>query len=295
MEASMRRTFVAIGVCLLSALNAKAQWSSPSGNGSYNGGRVGIGTGANPPANLLHIYSTAVADGLAIDGSSSPAITFKAAGSAQGYIGLPMAANNYFTGAVANDLTIRSESGNVLIGRCCASATLTVAGSSVGIGLVPSANDAKLHVAGDVIVDGNLAAKYQDVAEWVPAGESLTPGTVVVLDRHRDNEVVASRSAYDTAVAGVVSARPGLVLGERSETKAQIATTGRVMVRVDASRVAIRIGDLLVTSDVAGTAMKSQPIEVAGRSLHQPGTIIGKALQPLPAGKGEILVLLSLQ
>jgi hypothetical protein len=31
------------------------------------------------------------------------------------------------------------------------------------------------------------------------------------------------------------------------------------------------------------------------RSFHQPGTIIGKALEPLASGKGEILVLLSLQ
>ena len=133
------------------------------------------------------------------------------------------------------------------------------------------------------------------MAEWVPAGESLTPGTVVVLNRERDNEVIASRSAYDTAVAGVVSAQPGLLLGEASATKAQIATTGRVRVKVDASHGAIRVGDLLVTSDVTGAAMRSQPIEVAGRVFHQPGTIIGKALQPLQNGTGEILVLLSLQ
>ena len=177
---------------------------------------------------------------------------------------------------------------------------ITSAGN-VGIGTAAPGSGFRLdvngnaHVSGDMTVDGNLAAKYQDVAEWVPAGESLQPGTVVVLDRDRDNEVVASRSAYDTAVAGVVSTRPGLILGEPSETKSQIATTGRVIVKVDASRGAIRTGDLLVTSDVVGTAMKSLPIEVAGRTFHQPGTIIGKALQPLPSGQGEILVLLSLQ
>jgi hypothetical protein len=41
--------------------------------------------------------------------------------------------------------------------------------------------------------------------------------------------------------------------------------------------------------------MKSTPIEVQGRAFHQPGTIIGKALEPLPSGEGDILVLLSLQ
>ena len=74
-----------------------------------------------------------------------------------------------------------------------------------------------------------------------------------------------------------------------------IATTGRVKVRVDARTHPVNVGDLLVTSDVAGTAMRSEPIDVAGIKLHRPGTLIGKALEPLARGEGEILVLLSLQ
>jgi hypothetical protein len=41
--------------------------------------------------------------------------------------------------------------------------------------------------------------------------------------------------------------------------------------------------------------MKSEAVEFAGRKMHMPGTIIGKALEPLAKGQGEILVLLSLQ
>ncbi len=41
--------------------------------------------------------------------------------------------------------------------------------------------------------------------------------------------------------------------------------------------------------------MKSEPVVVGGRQIHAPGTIIGKALEPLEGGVGEILVLLSLQ
>jgi len=41
--------------------------------------------------------------------------------------------------------------------------------------------------------------------------------------------------------------------------------------------------------------MKSIPVEFAGRMMHMPGTIIGKALERLEKGSGEILVLLSLQ
>ena len=148
---------------------------------------------------------------------------------------------------------------------------------------------------GDVTVNGNIAAKYQDMAEWVPSRQKLAAGTVVILDPEHSNHVISSASAYDTRVAGVVSARPGLALGEGGEGKVLVATTGRVKVKVDATRAPIRIGDLLVTSDVVGMAMKSDPISVGGRQIHAPGTIIGKALEPLDQGVAEILVLLSMQ
>jgi hypothetical protein len=141
----------------------------------------------------------------------------------------------------------------------------------------------------------NIKAHYQDVAEWVPSTTDLTPGTVVILNRGKDNEVMASSTAYDTTVAGVVSAQPGITLGVEGEGKEQIATTGRVIVRVDARTRPILVGDLLVTSDTPGTAMPSEPMHINGRPFHQPGTIIGKALQPLEGGIGEILVLLSMQ
>jgi hypothetical protein len=141
----------------------------------------------------------------------------------------------------------------------------------------------------------NISAHYQDVAEWVPAAESMAPGTVVVIDRAARNGVKPSAQAYDTGVAGVVSAQPGLVLGEPGAAKERIATTGRVKVRVDAARGAIHAGDLLVTSDIPGVAMLSEMVDAGGVKLHRPGTLIGKALEPLESGQGEILVLLSLQ
>ena len=75
----------------------------------------------------------------------------------------------------------------------------------------------------------------------------------------------------------------------------KVATTGRVRVRVDATTAPIVVGDLLVSSDKEGMAMRSEPVEVQGIQLHRPGTLIGKALEPLADGQGEILVLLSMQ
>ena len=148
---------------------------------------------------------------------------------------------------------------------------------------------------GNVNISGTINAKYQDVAEWVPSSEQLPAGTVVVLDSTKSNQVTSSSVSYDTRVAGVVSEQPGIALGEKSDNKVLVATTGRVKVKVDASKGAIHIGDLLVTSDIPGVAMKSEPVNLGGVQLHRPGTLIGKALEPLQKGRGEILVLLSLQ
>lgn len=159
----------------------------------------------------------------------------------------------------------------------------------------------KLTVNGDVITNGSITgvrvfnAVYQDIAEWVPASEDMVPGTVVVLSPKNTNEVMPSGRAYDTSVAGVVSEQPGVLLGVGGASKEQIATTGRVRVRVDATAAPIAIGDLLVTSGTSGTAMKSIPVALGDTHIHRPGTIIGKALEPLASGAGEILVLLSLQ
>lgn len=170
---------------------------------------------------------------------------------------------------------------------------------NVGIG-TPSPS-AKLHVVGNttitgnITVDGNIAAKYQDVAEWVDSAEPLEAGTVVIVDVTARNRVMAAAGAYDTRVAGAVSPQPGLVLGEAGPGRVLVAQSGRVRVKADASFGAIRPGDLLVTSPTKGYAMRSKAVRVAGRLLHQPGTVIGKALEPLADGRGEILVLLTLQ
>jgi hypothetical protein len=184
----------------------------------------------------------------------------------------------------AQDLYLQANGNNIMIVRTS---------GAVGIGtLTPQAT---LDVAGNVTVSGNIAAKYQDVAEWVSTDESLNSGTLVVLSREKTNSVRQSTSSYDTSVAGVVTDRPGILLGEAGTSKTKVATTGRVKLHADASAGAIAIGDLLVTSDKPGYAMRSNPVDIGGVSIHRPGTIIGKALEPLKSGEGDILVLLTLQ
>lgn len=280
--------FVAIAFALLVPQASFAQqWQDGTGGAIYyNGGRVGIGITA--PANQLHL--------LVPDGALNVPFKMETTG-ADSIAGISIKndARNWHLRVDGTDGDkLKIFDSNAAQYRF----TITTTGD-VGIGTTTPTTKldvvGNMNVTGDLNVTGNVAAKYQDVAEWVPANEPLAPGTVVVLNRERDNEVVRSAKSYDIAVAGVVSAKPGLILGEASASSVQVATTGRVKVRVDASRGAIRIGDLLVTSDVPGTAMRSVPIEIAGASLHRPGTVIGKALEPLASGEGEILVLLSLQ
>ena len=68
---------------------------------------------------------------------------------------------------------------------------------------------------------------------------------------------------------------------------APIALSGIVDAKVDAGYGAIQVGDLLTTSPTLGHAMREID--------HRPGTIVGKALEPLEFGTGTIKVLVMLR
>lgn len=247
------------GDCRSSWASVSGPWTPGSGSINYTGGSVGIGT-STP------VYS------LDVNGSAN-GFRAKAASAAAGDTIATFENNS------AIKMIVRAN-GNVGIGTTSPAKTLDVNGDINAVG---------------TITGGNIQAKYQDVAEWVESSQELSAGTVVVLDPDKNNQVVASTQSYDTSVAGVISLKPGIALGEHGEGRVLVATTGRVKIKVDASKGPIRIGDLLVTSDKEGVAMKSMPVKFGGVRMHRPGTLIGKALEPLETGTGEILVLLSLQ
>jgi len=284
-----RRLVIALAMGFtLMATAAFADWTACTGGSvTCTNNRVGVGF-TNPS------YPISVASGSAIAGGGIST-------GGEGNFNVAFASGNAFIGQAATTGSVvfgqGQGGGNILFtvwnGATNQELMRIMSNGRVGIGT--ASPTAVLDINGGINVSGNIAAKYQDIAEWVPSDSDLASGSVVVLSDDQPNHVEQSLKAYDTKVAGVISERPGMILGEESAEKSKVATTGRVKVKVDATKHPIRIGDLLVTSDTPGYAMYSKPVDVGGVAIHRPGTIIGKALEPMAKGRGEILVLLSLQ
>jgi hypothetical protein len=128
------------------------------------------------------------------------------------------------------------------------------------------------------------------------SSQQIQPGLVVSIDPDNPGKLMISGRAYDRRVAGIISGaggvKPGMLMsqaGSIADGNQPVALTGRVYCWVDASNGPIEPGDLLTTSDIPGYAMK-----VTDYAKAQ-GAIIGKAMTGLKAGKGLVLVLVTLQ
>ncbi|MFA5114120.1 MAG: hypothetical protein WC529_07495 [Candidatus Margulisiibacteriota bacterium] len=155
------------------------------------------------------------------------------------------------------------------------------------------------------VAGGDYHGKYADIAEWIKASDkALEPGDVVVLDQANAKNIKKSARPADKLVAGIISEKPSFLGGYLDELMdkntpdaeqqmaakgyVKLALAGQVKTKVSAENGPIEIGDLLITSATPGCAMKAP-------ENPRLGTVLGKALEPLSAGTGKIIVLVTLQ
>lgn len=116
----------------------------------------------------------------------------------------------------------------------------------------------------------------------------------MIADPNSDKYIPCT-DAYQTSVVGVVSPETevdenGYVLATILGAAASFKDDGsrlEVKIKADAKYGAIHRGDLLTTSATPGHAMLAADPKI--------GTIVGKALESLDNGTGEIKVMVTLQ
>ena len=145
-----------------------------------------------------------------------------------------------------------------------------------------------INASDSIIRAGSFLIAYKvsgaDLAEiYYSKDPSINPGHVVSLDPQGITMVMKSQKSYDPNIFGIVSTKPGHVLGEgiHEGFPLPIALAGRVPVKVTDESGPIQPGDLLTSSSIPGFAMKA----------NKATRTIGKALSPLYPGDKNSLYL----
>lgn len=132
----------------------------------------------------------------------------------------------------------------------------------------------------------------RDLAENFDTTEVLEAGDVVSLNPQGQG-ILRCRTAFDPCVLGIVSDKPGVLLGvdpARRQPLAgeyPVALSGRVPCKVSTENGPIRKGDLLTAASLPGHAMRAADAP--------PGTTIGKALQDFDGDTGVVDVFVFLR
>jgi hypothetical protein len=267
-----------VGIGTTSPMLGKLQVETSSGNGVYakggdigvyaNGGDIGVLGGTN--SGFAGVYGSSSTSFGVFGSSNSGAGVYGSSSNGVGVYGI----SNNGAGVLA-----QSYNGNIVVGY--------------------NNSDRKFHITND----GTYVAG-SDFAEALPArGDraGYEPGDVLVVSTKTPGNVERATRPYDTRVAGVYSTRPGMLGADKQGTsrvdadEVPVAIVGIVPTKVSAENGPVQVGDLLTTSRTPGYAMKASPILMRGVNVYRTGTILGKALEPLKAGKGAIKMLVMLR
>ncbi len=154
---------------------------------------------------------------------------------------------------------------------------------------------AELQEDGDFRIGGTLSQNVAfDVAETFLASEPLQPGDVVRFDPHRPGAVLKTGVADDTLVLGVVSERPGVVLGSAPFGPGALREIWGDDVAADYARQRERLGDEI---RAAHPELDDDPERIEGLCLERfflerfvPVALVGRVPVKVDAGYGQIRV-----
>jgi hypothetical protein len=275
-----------------------------SGAGVWGDSSSGsFGVLATAPGTALLAYKTALNGGWAVNGVDDGGSNFSPPGgggvfgeSASGF-GVAGFSDTYrgVWGSSQSSVAVYGQSSTgtpLLMNRTAASVgDLAVFQSNL-------VNKARIDTSGRGFFNGGTQLSGADVAEaFRVRGEprQYEPGDVLVLSVSDSMCVEKSQGRYSPLVAGVYATKPGLLLTEREigeslDDTVPMGVVGIIPTKVTGENGAIRIGDLLVTSSIAGHAMKGTDRK------RLPGAIIGKALENFASqGTGTIKVLVNVK
>jgi len=151
---------------------------------------------------------------------------------------------------------------------------------------------------------GATALEPGDVVAFSGMGAPLEAGGEPVI------HVTAVASANSTAVAGVVHSRYDVDAESNSQDPDTgvtpdglagagdyllVVVQGPAQVKASAVAGALAPGDLVASAGPAGLAAKAAMVELGGTEIAVPGTVLGKALEPLKEGQGLIHIFVTLQ
>ena len=164
---------------------------------------------------------------------------------------------------------------------------------SVGIGTSTPTAGYLLEVNGKIKATGFNGSCYtgalpgsnlscnQDVAEVYDTAQPMQQGDIVSISTTKDQQVTKSSMAGDTKLMGIVSTTAGLIFNQGdtqlsgntesylTPTKAPVALSGKVTVKVSTKNGKISRGDAITSSPIAGY----------GQKATDNGFIVGKALE----------------
>jgi hypothetical protein len=90
-----------------------------------------------------------------------------------------------------------------------------------------------------------------DIGAVIPIDEKTELGEVICIDRTGYRKC---SSAYDSAMYGIITTNPAAVIGTHGDNEVTIASRGKAKVKVTAANGPIKVGDLITSSTIAGTA-----------------------------------------